>query len=1596
MKNQQLSTVFDLEEALTGIVERAQKIIPFESGGIAVYDRDTGLLAPHAYSHATPDAPLPHLIRLGEGIIGSVAESRQPLLINDVAADSRYEAYDSQTCSQLAVPILYGEDLLGVFNIESDKKNRYTEKDLSMLQALADHAALAIHTSWQDQLESRRVARLIDYSEELFLRNEIGKLAISGEPLPTLLPKMAEQLCKLVGTDACALTLWDDNNQQHKRITAHGIDLGDYLAERFRPADAHSLTEDVVQNGQTFIINDAQSLDEPPTALIPEYGARAVLAMPLTAGGRSFGAAFLMNLTDDKPFTQAHADLVLPVLNQIALAIDNKLLLNDVQARLSETSVLLEIAAIAASSLELDDMLRQVLKLSQQMLAVSCGTFLLYDRPSNRLRPRKGFGFPADSADKVHLTVADPHSHVAIVFSSGSPYFVNDLDTIPQDPNRELAIQVGLKNVLLAPLRVHDQPMGVFMVGNKEGGFTRTDANLLMAMGSHVAAALRSTELLYNTRDRLRETEALQRIAAITSSTLDLDEMLEHAVKEAAELMGVEGAVLMMPDRSLQALVPHERSRYGIGKELAFKPMSLDGVGHMVHVFYTGHPYVSNEAPSDPDIQRRNIITYPLNTRDRTLGVISLINRREGEFEESHIELTRAIASQIATSMENAQLFASERARADLMSLINTTSQELTATLDLPGLMRKVVKAIHELLGYDMVNILLLDEGEQNVVIEASISTLANIASPEGYTYPATQGVVGRAITKGETQFVANVHEDPDFFIPSNVYFRGSEVVVPLRARTRVLGAIEAATDRLNNFGKTDQFALETLAAQVSIAIENARLWNQAQRRLLEQGIVHQIGQDLTSTLDYNELVNAVVQHMTRALDVSICILSSYDPESGKHAIEAEYRIGELTRNPDEYSLPPYMGLPIGQHDQMLIDGAILTRRPVLLYRDGPGASSKQQKYLEQTGIYSELVIPMIAGDRTVGCVLWIEARNTREFTPGDVRLAQTLTTQAAIAIENARLFRQAQRQAREQALLRRIAVSLTIMPDMESLLRQLCYEAASALDTDSAVVSLRDDQGRFPISAYYPTNYEPKDTLLAHIQGDPAIFAITNAMEQGLSLPFSTSAPDDSAASTEISVLLGGEGLSLLLTPIVRRGETIGVIEVTSAQPGRVFDQREIQLLEAIANQGAIAIDNVSLSVREQSHLHRLEKLQVSSRNISGQLQTDTLLKTIVREAASIFAIPVVSLMTQEPGRNYYSIRTSIGLSDRYVRERRVYVEELNNAAGRPQYFTEVGQISKDQQDVIVAEGLSSILSVPLIKGGQTLGILNLYSKDNPRPFSDEERELAQLFGSQAATAFENARLFEALEERAIELTKANRLKSEFLAGISHELRTPMNAINGYSEMLLRTLYGALNEKQTDRVERILRNGQHLLAIIDDLLDISKIDAGKMDLDMTSVNLREALSAVIYDLESQATMQGLYLKLDAPEALPPVRADSLRLKQIITNLLGNAMKFTKEGGVIVRAELVEDNDSATIWTSIIDTGIGIRPEDQTIIFDEFRQADGSTTREYGGTGLGLAISKKLIEMMDGRIWVESQLGKGSTFTFTLPVTSVEIDGQSR
>jgi signal transduction histidine kinase len=295
---------------------------------------------------------------------------------------------------------------------------------------------------------------------------------------------------------------------------------------------------------------------------------------------------------------------------------------------------------------------------------------------------------------------------------------------------------------------------------------------------------------------------------------------------------------------------------------------------------------------------------------------------------------------------------------------------------------------------------------------------------------------------------------------------------------------------------------------------------------------------------------------------------------------------------------------------------------------------------------------------------------------------------------------------------------------------------------------------------------------------------------------------------------------------------------------------------------------------------------------------------------------------------------------------------------------------------------GYRSLLTVPLLREQQILGGLTVWRRQAGE-FDPEVVNLLQTFATQSALAIHNARLFREIQAKGRELEAANRHKSEFLANVSHELRTPLNAIIGFSEVLLEKLFGELNDKQNEYVDDILSSGRHLLSLINDILDLSKIEAGHMELELTTFDLPNALDNALVLIRERASRHGVRLERVVDEQLGEFRGDERKIKQVLVNLLSNAVKFTPEGGKIqVRAGL----DNGAVKISISDTGIGIAPEHHEAIFEEFRQVGSDYARKREGTGLGLTLTKKFVEMHGGRIWVESEPGKGSTFTFTLPV----------
>src|SRR5438105_10680276 len=306
-----------------------------------------------------------------------------------------------------------------------------------------------------------------------------------------------------------------------------------------------------------------------------------------------------------------------------------------------------------------------------------------------------------------------------------------------------------------------------------------------------------------------------------------------------------------------------------------------------------------------------------------------------------------------------------------------------------------------------------------------------------------------------------------------------------------------------------------------------------------------------------------------------------------------------------------------------------------------------------------------------------------------------------------------------------------------------------------------------------------------------------------------------------------------------------------------------------------------------------------------------------------------------------------------------------------------------------VQAGDLKFVAHVPLSARGRTIGLLSAYFRQQ-REVTDTQARALRTIARLVSVANENADLVSELRVNNLQLERANRLKSEFLASVSHELRTPMNAIIGYTKLMLDGLDGDLTDQQIADLQRVAQAADNLLGLINGLLDLAKIEAGKMELNSEEVDIETVVEEVIELVRPQAEAKGLALEMDVPRALPAAFADRARVRQVLVNLAANAVKFTERGSVTV----AQASGDGWITLAVSDTGVGISQDALAYIFDEFRQADSSTTRRYGGTGLGLAISKRLVGLHGGRIWVDSAVGAGSTFRFTLPVRMRVVTGE--
>ncbi|HSF05393.1 MAG TPA: ATP-binding protein [Methylomirabilota bacterium] len=469
----------------------------------------------------------------------------------------------------------------------------------------------------------------------------------------------------------------------------------------------------------------------------------------------------------------------------------------------------------------------------------------------------------------------------------------------------------------------------------------------------------------------------------------------------------------------------------------------------------------------------------------------------------------------------------------------------------------------------------------------------------------------------------------------------------------------------------------------------------------------------------------------------------------------------------------------------------------------------------------------------------------------------------------------------------------------------------------------------------------------------------------------------------------------TMLAVPLLREGTAIGVIAIRRTDV-RAFTDKQVELVKTFADQAVIAIENVRLFQELQARtrdlaqsLEEVRALSEVSQAVSASLDLRRVLDTVARHAVNLSGCDACGILEFNASRKAYDVVASHNLSEAYVQSvQAALIDPRKGIIGRA---TETGQpvqiadIATGEgvlfRDITTREGFHALLAVPMSAEGVTRGIV-LFRR-MPGRFDDRVVTLLSALASQSKLAIENARLFQEVEDKGRQIEVANQHKSDFLAAMSHELRTPLNAVIGFSEVLLERMFGDLNPKQEEYLHDIVASGRHLLSLINDILDLAKVEAGRMDLDLASFNLPAALDNALTLVRERAARHGIAVASSVDARVDRIIADERKFKQIVLNLLSNAIKFTPEGG---RVDVSAASADGAVEISVSDTGIGIAPEDQEAIFEEFRQVGNDVGRKREGTGLGLPLAKKFVELHGGRIWVKSRVGAGSTFTFTLPL----------
>lgn len=1005
----------------------------------------------------------------------------------------------------------------------------------------------------------------------------------------------------------------------------------------------------------------------------------------------------------------------------------------------------------------------------------------------------------------------------------------------------------------------------------------------------------------------------------------------------------------------------------------------------------------NHELLTSPEIKASNVKAFgvfPLLARSRTVGWLIVAFDTPRELSPEERRFLNTIADQTAVAAESIRL-----GQETQQALAETTLlYEASFAINRADSIETAVEIMRDQVRYfkpTLMDIFLVNSTRDDYRIDWVVHSDANDPEATGMVnLESPPTYENLALIESDAYYIENVSTVTMNRLTQLKAAPGwgkfaAQASIPLSVKGRVTGRLLLSYDKPHTFSRLERQFLTALAAQAAVVIDNVTLVQQTQESLEETATLYQSSRQIADAPDMNAVLNAIIDHaappiVSRALIARLVGASWRDPEATIYItadwqpIEDPDSLIDLRYMPEEFPIWPLMA-----SEEMFwiedIDNYV-------------AMSEDTREFIRFLGAQSIIVLPLRAAGRTIGALMFLSSERWPQ-TGREVRLYSSLADQAAVTMQSRYLLEQTERRARQLAASAQVARAATSTLNLDDLFNETVTLIKDSFAYDHAQIFLVNEAG--------------DDAILVASTGEAGrqLLGIKHHLPVG-----SQSIIGRVTSSGEPTIVLDTmdkKGVhrpnpylpltrSEMALPLIARNRIIGALDVQSNRPG-TFTKEDINVLSQLADQVAVSIDNVRLfeiSSRRADEMRFLFDATRAATSAMAEETTEALTRIARLVLSNLRANAAMIMLLNEDGSklasyNELAIDAHMPLQDHYDASSSVFKLVIDSK--QPAMINDVVQVSRQALPGLreTLPDVGSAVFVPLTANERVIGMIGVLKSDR-YGFSEDSIRLLETLTSSLAAIIQNAQLLTTVQQTNVRLRELDKLKSQFLANMSHELRTPLNSIIGFSRVILKGIDGPLTEMQTQDLNTIHESGKHLLGLVNDILDQAKIEAGKMELQFGMFSIIELIKGVTSTAHGLIKEKPVRLRQEIDPAVNEVWGDEFRTRQVLLNLMSNAAKFTTQGSVTVSAFPLEQNGRAMVQISVTDTGIGIPPEKLDAVFEAFQQVENSTARQYEGTGLGLPIARKLVELQQGTIWVNSEVNVGSTFSFTIPVAPPE------